>query len=269
MLRQGMTSSLEAEVWYLPEEGDTAEPPYLEGPINPQAKTLNAKYHFRPAQLDNRPAWKTIIPEPCLWSVQTPAVYALHGGAAIIGLRDLHLRGESFYQEDRRWVIRAARGTYTNDRELLAHGLIPIYRRSNLGNIEGSRCVGLPSIIWPEASPLIELDLLSRYPNVMLVVLPQSAPDEVVSKAHSHLPLGAEIDPRRPIPEWARFAVVSEEMIRDGWQPDRRLPVVVTRQCQVDELSGEEVRARCDTFQASLPKGADFAGLWLICELYE
>lgn len=269
MLRQGKTSSLEAEVWYFPDEGDEVTSPFLEGPVNSKAKTLKSKYFFRPAELHGQQAWKVVIPEPCLWSILTPAVYALNGQAPLIGLRDLRVQGTNFYQEDRRWVIRAARGSYSNDKDLFANGMIPIHRNGDLAYIDANSYVGLPSIIWPDGSPLIDIERLSCSAAVLMLILPSNSSRDIVAQAHSHLLLGSEILAGESIPSWSKFAVVSEDLIRDGWQPDRRLPVVVTRKYNVDKHSGDEVRAECDIFQASLKNGAEFAGLWLMCELYK
>ncbi|MEW4562951.1 hypothetical protein AB1K70_10525 [Bremerella sp. JC770] len=268
MLRQGMTSSLEAEVWYFPDEGDEAQAHYLEGPINQKATTLKSKYFFRPAKLSGNQAWKVIIPEPCLWSMQSPALYALNGEEPRIGLRDLRTRGESFYQEDRRWVVRAASSTSRNQEDRLASGLIPIHRQVDLPHVEACHRLGQPLILWPTANRPINLDQLSRYAAVSLVVLPWDTSPEVTAQAHSHLLLGADVGPGVSVPTWAKFVVVSEALIRGGWQPDRRLPVVVTRQYENDEMSGQEMRAQCDVFQASLDRGAEFAGLWLVCEYF-
>ncbi|MBA2114342.1 hypothetical protein [Bremerella alba] len=266
MLRQGKTSTLEAEVWYFPGEGEDADSPYLEGPISSKAQTLKAKYFFRPTELHGQKAWKAVIPEPCLWSIQNPAIYALNGHAPLIGLRDLRVRGESFYQEDRRWVVRAARGSYRNDKELIANAITPIHRRGDLAYIDSGNIAGLPLIVWPDGYPQIEIERLSRSAAVLMLVLPSDSSLEIIAEAHSHLLLGAEISPGKPTPDWAKFAVVSEDLIHANWQPERRLPVVVTRQLDAGVLSGEEVRAHCDKFQASLKNGAEFAGLWLMWE---
>jgi len=264
MLRQGMTSSLEAEVWYFSCEGEDVEAPYLEGPINQKATTLKSKYFFRPAELSGKQAWKVVIPEPCLWSMQSPAVYALNGQVSRIGLRDLRTRGKSFYQEDRRWVIRAASSNCQNHEERLASGLIPIHRQADLPHVESCLRLGQPLILWPDGDQPTDVDQLSRYAAVLMVVLPSDASPKIVAQTHSHLLLGTEVLPSVSIPDWAKFIVVSEDLIRGGWQPDRRLPVVVTRQYENDELSGQDLRDQCDAFQASLDRGADFAGLWLV-----
>lgn len=271
MLRQGRTSSLEADIWYLPESRqDQPDSLCLIGPFSERGKTLTARYPFRAAQLGDRQAWKVTVPEPSLWTPQNPAYYKLADSPEIIGLRDLRIRGESFFLADRRWVVRAASNSQLTEREnWQAADLIPIQESFRLDAGQAATVAGKPFILRIEDPTRELIDAASRTAAVLMLMLPYDCSDEVRHASHSHILLGTDLTADHPIPAWAQFISVAESLLHTGWQPQRRIPIVATRRCNAENQSPVELRKMCDHFQADLDHGAEFAGLWLLPKALE
>ncbi|GAA4419801.1 hypothetical protein [Bremerella cremea] len=264
MLRQGKTSSLEVEVWYVPGDSPTGEPKYLEGPFIQGGKTLTSRLPFRPAMLGEQAAWKAIVPEPSLWTPQAPAVYQVNDTDQVIGLRELRARGESFYQNEFRWLIRAASSSSGEFVGWQTSDLVPIVRRPTPEMLQAASLSGQPLVVWMDGPADAMLAEASQAASVQMVVLPaESNPTGLV---HSHLLIGAAISGESTLPDWAHFVVVPEELLVEGWTPGRRLPVVATRQWKTDGASPQQLRTDCDRFQAELSRGAEYAGLWLLAK---
>lgn len=268
MLRQGRTSSLEVDVWYFPDNPSASiDSLYLEGPFNPQGRTLTARYPFQKTKLANREAWKAIVPEPALWTLQSPAYYKLADTQQIIGLRDLRIRGNSFYSADRRLVIRAA----DNSSAVWGHAwpevdLVGIRDYTTDEDYAAATIAGKPVILRINQPTAEMIDRASRSAAVLMLILPPDCPQEICAAAHSHLLLGTHLSAPQPIPAWAQFVAFTESLLRSGWQPGQHLPLVATRQYNVNNHSPAELRQACDQFQANLDLGADYAGLWLLPE---
>lgn len=276
-LRQGATSHLRVEVW-CDIFGSNCELPseaYLEGPFSERGRTLTSKFPFTSVQQRSGPStWRALLPEPVFWTPRMPAYYELRGVSAAgkrIGLRELFVRRNSFFREDRRWVPRAA---FVKEPEQLHKlntwtdaDLVPIVRSRGTRFAEDAVVCGLPVIADLSADcALVELLHYIPYASVTMAVVPSITAEMIptIRKARScHLPVGIRIADSGYVPEEAQFAVVSDEMIQRGWQSSRRLPVVVTRELNIEGCTPAELRAACDQFQAELDDGAGYAGLWL------
>lgn len=277
MLIQGSTSAIKAEIWCFPERhGITlSNRAFLEGPFSSRGKTLTTKFQFVPSKLGEQDAWKAIILEPVLWSARTPALYYMRGVDGIsstIGLRDVRIKGGSFYWEDRRWVARAAAiqrwETLLGEELPLQAGLMPIVQPPHSSFLAEADARGSALII--DASTVTKEDLadelsrLSAHVSVTIILLPSDCSEAHCKAAHSHVRLGTFPDDSLQAPDWAEFIVVSESLLSSGWKLDRRLPVVAMRECDTENRSPAELHAMCDQFQADLDHGADYAGLWLL-----
>lgn len=272
MLRQGRTSSLEAEIWYLPEASEAEHgTPYLEGPFSAWGRTLTARYPFQPVILGARPAWRVNVPEPSLWCPRSPNCYRLGETTQVIGLRDLHVKNDSFYVEDRRWLIRAAQATEGEIADTLADwreaDLVPIVPQPSQALCLRALQLGVALIADLARTPAPHraacLARLSRFASVSLVLVSDRTTRGEAHAAHSHAILGTSVPLYGALSEWGKFALVSEHVLRSGWQPTRRLPVVAARECFYTDDGPGELRNHCDMFQAHLRHGADYAGLWL------
>lgn len=268
MLRQGRTSSLEADIWYLPEcRHDPSDPLCLIGPFSERGRTLTARYPLHETQLGNRQAWKATIPEPSLWTPQAPAYYKLADSPEIIGLRDLRIRGVSFFLADRRWVIRASWNSQSVEHNAWQEAdLIPIQEQitQDAGNL--ATVSGQPFILWADHPTAELISTASRTAAALMLIVPHDCPEAVRQAAHSHILIGTHLTTDLPIPAWAQFLSVSEDFLRTGWQPQRQVPVVAVRRHGVENQAPVKLRTMCDQFQADLVHGANYAGLWLLPE---
>lgn len=262
MLRQGRTSSLEADVWYFP-LGNSVDTKTLSlsGPFSKRGRTLPATFRFQRTELAGREAWKTTIPEPSLWTPESPAYYQLSNSDELIGLRDLRIRGDSFYTADRRWLIRAAQ--LSTD----SHSTSDLVRIDSFLTKEAAITAtqyGCPRIIHSE-SPTPELiTTASESAAVLMLILPFDCHEDLGKLVHSHVLIGTHLEAGQPIPVWAQFVSVSENLLNTAWKPERKIPVVATRRGELENHTPGELRQMCDQFQADLDHGADYAGLWLL-----
>lgn len=277
MLIQGSTSTIQAEIWCFPEQhGITfSSSAFLEGPFSSRGKTLTTKFQFVPSKLGAQDAWKATILEPVLWSTRTPALYEMRGifgTSSTIGLRDIRIKGDSFYWEDRRWVARATalqpRETHLMKESPYQDGLLPIV--PPLGSAALAQTDKIGSAMIVDATQVKKNDLaseisrLSAHVSVTMILLPNNCDEDYRDAAHSHVLLGTFLKASRQVPEWAEFIAVSESRLSLGWSPNRRLPIVAMRECNTENRSPAELRGLCDQFQADLDHGADYAGLWLL-----
>lgn len=277
MLIQGSTSAIKAEIWCFPERHgitlDTSA--FLEGPFSSRGKTLTTRFPFAPSKLREHDAWKATILEPVLWSPRMPALYelgGLSGIASTIGLRDVRIKGDSFYWEDRRWVARAAAipqfDQLPQEGLPLNQGMTTILPPPPSALLAKADANGSPMIIdatQVKREHLAEqISRLSAHVSVTMILLPDDCDANHRDAAHSHVLLGALQKVPGQAADWARFIAVPETLLSTDWKPDRRLPVVATRECDIEDRSPAELRAKCDRFQADLDHGADYAGLWLL-----
>ncbi len=277
MLIQGNTSAIMAEIWCFPERHDMKlfDNAYLEGPFSSRGKTLTTRFNFVRSKLGDLNGWKATILEPVFWSPRMPVLYefgGLNGTASSIGLRDIQIKRDSFYWEDRRWVARAAAmaglpqmraGDSDDSPKMLT--IVPPLSSAFLGEAD---ITGLPLIV--DATQVrreelaIQISRLSAHVSATMIILPHDCEEVYRQAAHSHVRLGTYHNSATPPPVWAQFIAVSESLLSTGWQRDRRLPIVATRECDIEDRSPDELRAMCDQFQADLDHGADYAGLWLL-----
>lgn len=277
ILIQGSTSAIQAEIWCFPEPQDVTftASPYLEGPFSSRGKTLTTKFEFVRSKLGDQAAWKATILEPVLWTPRMPAVYRLGGFPGIsstIGLRDLRIKGDSFYWEDRRWVARATSvhqpetllENESSHRERLI-SIVPPHGSAFLAQADEVGSALIIDATRVEKNDLAsEISRLSAHASVTMILLPSDCDEDNREAAHSHVQLGTFLKESQQAPGWADFIAVSESQLSSGWSPDRRLPIVATRECDIENCSPAELRAMCDQFQADLDHGADYAGLWLL-----
>lgn len=277
LLIQGRTSAIETEIWFIPErhEFTITSSPFLEGPFSSRGKTLTTKFEFVSSKLGENVAWKAMIPEPVLWTPRTPALYRLGGifGVSLhIGLRDIRIKGDSFYWEDRRWVARAAvvdhGETLLRKESPYQEGLVSIVPPLDSAFLAQADEIGWPMIVDAtnvnEEQLADEVSRLSAHASVTMILLPDHCDQEHRAAAHSHVLLGALHNNPGTFPDWVDFVAASESLLATGWKPDRRLPIIATRECNIGNRSPAELHAKCDQLQADLDHGADYAGLWLL-----
>ncbi len=277
LLSQGETSNLGATVYChtVQEDFELPADAYLEGPFSSRGKTLTARHTFQQAAPPaSGPVWQAYIPEPVMWTPRMPAYYELRGIPGVekrIGLRELSIRKESFYREQQRWVARAAfsslKKTHDEMDQWRESDLVPILTPEFIAFRDHSLKQGLPLIV--DGTEGYSLDEYGRCSSLASIAMLLLSPAETISFVRFPLPtsgllVGTKISEPIEIPDHVHFAAVSESLLRKGWQPNRRLPIVATRECDVQNHSPAELRAQCDQFQADLDNGAEYAGLWLL-----
>lgn len=293
-LTQGPTSSVSAEViCTLVLAADelqsakckaiTLDGAYLEGPFSSRGRTLPSKFPLKSGSPHTDLA---IIPEPALWTPRMPNYYELRGLHGIpenfgipevqtrIGLREAHVRRESFYHEDRRWVVRACVASpvkvLSEFDQWQTADLVPIvtFGQGIDDLLKRSMEFGLPLIVdfsmQPEKHWWEQFVTCSRFASTSFALIPPIENSDFESVRGTHLIVGRSPDSSAHPIQHAQFVVVSEGILRTGWSADHRLPVVATRECDIEDHTPAELRTMCDQFQADLDHGADYAGLWLL-----
>ncbi|QDU77326.1 hypothetical protein Pan97_43930 [Bremerella volcania] len=285
MLTQGATSNVSAEVFCIlrypkgVSGSVTLKDAYLEGPFSSRGRTLPSKYplKLKSVKFDHSETYQATIPDPALWTPRMPNYYKLRGVPEVqshIGLREMHVRRESFYQEGRRWVVRACAASPEKvlgeidqwiDADLvpiitLEHGLDDLLPKT----ME----LGLPLILDLSNQSKDQrwrgLRKCSRFASTSFVLIPSVEDDEYEFICRDHLIVGRAVKSSAKTPTNTQFIAVSGDNLNSIWKPDRRLPVVAARECNVMSRSPAELRALCDQFQADLDHGGDYAGLWLL-----
>lgn len=261
---------------------------YLEGPFSNRGRTLPSKYPLKSTsvKIDSYHTFHAVIPEPAFWTPRMPSYYELRGIPTLpeqygtplvqtrIGLREVHVRKESFYQEQRRWVVRACAASpekvLSEVDQWREADLIPIisFEIGLEPLLDKTMDLGLPLIIDFSKQPtehwLKHFTSCSQYASTSFALAPPIEDHKSEFIRSKHLIFGRSLDcPGHPS-HHAQFMAVSEAILRNGWSPDRRLPIVATRECNAENRSPAEIRAMCDDFQADLDHGADYAGLWLL-----
>jgi hypothetical protein len=262
------------------------------GPHNALAATLPATVPLR--DLGNGPTWlaEAILPDPCFWSSDCPALYDInvtlrdeHGQTREIahrqlGLRALGVRGASFYQEGKRWVLRAV------DRRCDPDAALATWREAWAAMVvnapEDALCeqasrLGVVLVAWlrgTRSEVERELRRLGRWAAVSMAVIECIDPlDAAISQAAPNILLGSYLPavPKEPaVPReddgaltapWASCVFAEVDLLDHFAARIARcqLPIVAMHSpLEVNDV--QAARDACDTLQRRLAPVREFAG---------
>ena len=197
----------------------------IRGPRCAYSKTLPATIPFREKGPGLTRLIEAIVPDPCLWTPELPFLYDVsiewHNSQQqhqttrqVVGMRAFGVRDGGFRWETRPWVLRAQRVASANPHDF------PLWRDADVALAvpwpEDSLCqqageVGtmLVALCHDAASnPLAELQRLSRWPAVVLAVLPIStAWPADLTRLVPNLLLAETHQTSQPLSPWATLAV--------------------------------------------------------------
>jgi hypothetical protein len=244
----------------------------IRGPHCLYSTTLPATLRMRDAGPGATLLAKTLVPDPCYWTPDLPFLYdvrvELKRGAEVVasaerllGVRDFGLRGQFFYDQGKRRVIRAVRQEACDERELLAWhdaatAMFVVSPAEELCH-EASRS-GVMLIATVESKSAVEeVRRLSRHAAVALVCIRGEYDVKAIAEAAGNLDVAKFIPAGEPF-ENAPIAVVE---CRDGFPVHKtESPALIAYRRLADRLSLADARAACDQLQADLAPAGDFAG---------
>jgi hypothetical protein len=219
---------------------------------------------------------RALIPEPCFWSPDLPAIYdvtvnLLRGGDIVetqrreIGLRSLGVRSRSFALAGKRWILRGVQEQSTTASLPRAwHEANAAYICGRIEDEKLAEAAQWGALTVAEAQGAADLRRLALHPGVgIALVCGALPPDFKASLEAPNLLLAQPIDgPETPRFEpWARAVFVKA----DDAELVRRvaaltgLPIVAVRPL-ANPLPVNQARAACDVLQRDLAPLGQFAG---------
>jgi hypothetical protein len=224
---------------------------------------------------------EAILPDPCCWSPDLPAIYDLEvqllcGGKVVgterreLGLRRLGVRGRDLFLDGKRWVLRGV-STFSTKEQLprVWHDASAAYvcDDSNSERLSEASQWGAVAIVHLDCAAdeiARRLRDLARYPGIAMAVLfhplpahfekSQVAPNLLLAEWFKHF------DARSVVQPWADVVFVSADE-RDHIRAALAVPkpVVAARYLE-SPLPLAEARAACDALQRDLAPIGQCAG---------
>jgi hypothetical protein len=267
----------------------------VRGPECAIARTLPATIRMTDAGPGEGLLARTVVPDPCGWSPELPAIYRVtvelhqHGDDVAsaqrsLGLRMLGPRGRSLYLEGRRWVMRGMCRNEVEPADLAAwREAVAVMSVADpddaLCEAASSQGVLLAVRLTRDTDACIsELKRLSCFPAVAVAIIERPNVEgeklrvegeklrvegEKLRRAAPNILLAAyvSVDAEPIVPPWAQ-AVVCEVADPSGFASrlaQAMCPVIAYRPLgRVLPLS--EARGACDHLQRDLAPFGDFAG---------
>lgn len=254
---------------------------YLSGPHCLHSSTLPTTIAFRDKGPGATLLAEAILPDPCFWSPEVPALYTaqieLRRGSEVLatvqrslGLRAISIRGKSFYSEGRRVVLRGAHQQAVQPTELLAWrdaGATMLVDNPSTALCDEASRVGvflLAKLSQAEAQDTANVARLAQQAAVVALVLPSEMTIDQTLRQHAARLLLAQKLPSAQQPTFdkeADFLLVASNdamgLARIAAETDK--PVLA-----LGQISGVqplwEARSACDQLQAQLASHGDFAG---------
>ena len=224
---------------------------------------------------------QAILPDPCCWSPDLPAIYdlevqLLRGGEVVaterreLGLRRLGARGRDLFLDGKRWVLRGV-STFSTTEQLprFWHDASAAYVCDDSNSerlLEASQWGALAIVHLDYGADEAEGRLrdLARYPGAAIAVIMNSLPANFEKSRVAPNLLLAEwfkfFDAESVVSPWADLLFVAAdeaEDIRAALAVPK--PVVAARYLD-PPLPLAEARAACDTLQRDLAPLGQFAG---------
>ncbi|MBP61472.1 MAG: hypothetical protein CMJ62_08085, partial [Planctomycetaceae bacterium] len=259
----------------------------LEGPFRSDAHTLPARASFLACRPGESLLAEAVLPDPCLWSPDNPALYRAHlelrCGQQVLeertiatGLRGLGVSGTDLYRHGRRCVVRAVEWTPPGDfdwTEARAAGASFLVDTPGQRLCEAASEAGVVLLVRLGGSVdqlLAAMSRLSAWPAVSIFLFSQGTDcPEDVNQRFPNLLFG-EIGPLEstaaPAP-WAHLSVYQLP------EKTASVPSILPtgRSVMVARQGGERTdwrrgRRECDDLQRELAGSGDLAGYVVLGE---
>lgn len=248
----------------------------IRGPHCLYSTMLPATIRLSDAGPGEHPLSRAMIPDPCFWSEELPALYDVHvevrqGGNVVgtitrqIGIRQLGARGRFFYQNGKRWTLRAAHAEPPFD--LLAWHDAPLALHTSSASDEvcdeASRGGVMLLVDVTDERALEQVVLrLARHASVAMLVLAETASAEDVQHLGQLAP-NVLFASRVASGDAAQLSTSRDALIISAenllsYAP-LGIPVIVERRANTT-LPPVERRRACDHLQADVASLGDFAG---------
>ncbi len=250
----------------------------IRGPECRHAKTLPTNHSFVDLGMGETLLARATLPDPCSWSPDLPALYRVtlelrHGDDVVqtaereLGLRVFGTRGNSFYLDGKRWVLRAVHPEcveatpLTDWREAVAAMLVD--HPSDELCREASR-EGVLLVARVKGDDIGVLHRLSHWASVGIVV--SSGPSYILTEARRQFPnllmAGiAESDEGGDRPDAYSAMFIAETALNSQgsrFVPPSQPTIPVRRLDGLRPLA--DARFSCDLLQRDLAYLGDFAG---------
>lgn len=254
------------------------------GPLNKATQSLAASYRLRDLGPGPSLVARAIVPDPVLWTAETPALYRVRlelrqAGQMVaqreshLALRGLGIRGTSLFRDGKRWVLRAVSSLTSELRDGES------WRKTGAAWFTYQPPAGDELLVAAEQGVLVitritgsfaqlceQLRALAQCPAVGIVLLPAEARLYPGFDPHSVAPnllLGHFLPPADSLhlATWADLivAVVDHPESLAQRLAGCRQPVLCLRQSEAP-LAIPEARAACDALQRDLAPYGQFAG---------
>lgn len=264
---------------------------FVTGPRCATSRMLPADYALRDLGPGPTRLARAMIPDPCYWSSELPALYDVRVEWRVdgvtrrswnrtVGLRRVGVRGRNLSYEGRRWVLRAVRDAATADRDFpVWPEAATAYWTRELSAADGAETtrVGVPVVvrIGERGDALLDrLRQASQVPSVVAAVIDgaafggagQSAADvdAAVARARQASPSLlwlAEATANGQFPDWADAWVVAADRLTAADDPARGGPKpIIAYRPLAAPTDLQTARAACDELQRELAPFGDFAG---------
>lgn len=274
----------------LPRVPDAKLTGVLRGPQSLLGTTLPTTISFRDLGAGDTMLAEALLPDPCFWSPEMPALYTAHlelhqRGACVasldrtIGIRAFGVKGSSFYDQGKRVVLRGASFQWPLSPDLLqwhdASATILAVNPNDALCDEATR-VGVRMVAQlqqPDHDIHAEVRRLGRHPAVQVIAIDDNQqPAKVL--------IDKQLQQLAPNTVLARMHAAGSARLVPGEQPEAHLVFTVGSEPSPEFLrslpgavivweGGDEhpnialARAACDRVQAKFAPVADFAGFFV------
>lgn len=262
----------------------------LRGPQSLLGTTLPTTIPFRDLGSGDTMLAEALLPDPCFWSPEMPALYTAHlelqqGHDCVasldrtIGIRALGVKGRSFYDQGKRVVLRGASFQWPLSPDLLQwHDELATVLAVNPNEAlcdEATR-VGVRIVAQlqqPDHDIRAEVRRLGRHPSVQVIAVDANQqPEQVLIDKHLQ-----QLAPNTVLARMHAFGSAGQ---RTGEAPEAHLVFTVQNEPSPEFLKslpgavmvwegGDEypnvalARGACDRVQAKFARVADFAGFFV------
>lgn len=272
------SAQIYARVEGLPGGEDWTIAGWLRGPECRLAKTLPTNHVFTDLGAGQTLLARAFLPDPCFWSPELPALYrvtievrqqnsVVHTEERELGVRFLGTQSDSFYWENKRWVLRGVSNTE------FAKAALPVWRDAGAAMLvkdpSDELCCeasheGVLLVACTADASLAMLRRLARWAAVGIVVT--SAEADILADSRRLFPnlmLAQFVSVEKPWPPSPACSAVfvAESVLRSSESQftGGRLPIIAVRRLD-SSVSLAEGREACDTLQRDLAPIGDFAG---------
>lgn len=262
----------------------------LIGPYCELSHTLPATVPFVDVGPGNEPLARALVPDPCCWSPDLPALYAARVELVVdgqvreqwerrIGIRRFAPRGRDFVFDQKRWVLRGVWQSSVTTRDLADWRAAPAAMvveqpADELCAAASRQGVVVVAIARGDGAELVdELRRLAQWPAVILCLVDGELPVDTTPRRIAPNLTIAQRWPRENtslLANWAEaiWLEIGDDVPVAAEQTRKcSLPVVACRRLASADGGAIELtraRAACDDLQRDLAPFGDFAGYVVI-----